>query len=1101
MHSTRPHARHRRRPGTGAPTPSQPFPQAPAPLRAKLYEYLEEIPNDSVSVQDSYKGHSSSNVQESPPEGTLRPKRIYIPLPPSQTPVAIPPSLSQYPLFKPRRRNIAPGDKAIQLASPFHLLVGPSLPLGPSPLTAPPLQLNPLNPRGLDPEQDARRSPPRSRSSATRPPSPRQPSPAGNKHLFDVPGPMMLDQFDALSELSPIKKLDRNIYAATRAFLIDMTSAGNHLAVITNEGGALVWEIPKSFGQQFSNQVYILDLKEADATFCGLPIYLDQIKQIAKVFEVLSPIANFAFDYTTNSVAILSFGGMICFFVIEGGYPLWKATIRGYGHPSSLDIYDWGMLIGWKNGTILELFTPLSTNVISTLQFMNNADSGVENDENSHTCHCYDARFRTLWVAHSTRASLLAVHVPVEADNPRPESVHNNPSQVFEKIIEVPTASPISTISLAPRDVNESEHLNMVRMYVMDNSGLNRITITQRTIESINHATSTLTAGTLQKERHVPEPKGLDGAQEDLHTNSPGPVTNKDPPKSNQTEAFAQHPVPVCRDENKLGSRKSPKKIIKLRVDVSADWDSIKAKANCITILPLTQFISSTISNKPTAFLTFDHGDIPGPMFMVDTFLAYGMTDGRIGLVFRRNGARAVVKLPAAFGRSASIVDLAVFGNHLACITDGGGAVVWNIPNAHGRGRGTLTTPLLQVQPCGLRKVKWYDQGKIAFLSASEVCLFDIHELRPFFGDLFVPWKDLVQFAQRYSVSSFLVSFTFDSSDATLATISVDSVLSIWSTETQRTIWQEKIPGDGDPSSIHILDNGLIIGRNRGCTIQLLARRSANVLSTITFVHAHNQDAKTSRQMYAHFCYDDRLRTVWIINSERSSLIAVQVSIALNNSDLGAGEALGTFEKIAEFPTPVPIDGLSALMSEDAQGPSLAVVTTVSKETRVDLLALDQSIFEDSLQVLHAETPSSRITESLNGVPASLETEKLKEIIKQSKIHQYFEAKDQSLSPKLGMITEPSITEVIISGAMDIAHTKEMSTDDMFECLTRHGCPDLTNSMNPSAYSKGFVMAGGFGDIWKGKLHDGTTVAIKVWRFRTINEDAGKDIKVPHITI
>ncbi|CAE6446832.1 unnamed protein product [Rhizoctonia solani] len=77
----------------------------------------------------------------------------------------------------------------------------------------------------------------------------------------------------------------------------------------------------------------------------------------------------------------------------------------------------------------------------------------------------------------------------------------------------------------------------------------------------------------------------------------------------------------------------------------------------------------------------------------------------------------------------------------------------------------------------------------------------------------------------------------------------------------------------------------------------------------------------------------------------------------------------------------------------------------------------------------------------------------------------------------------------------DIARPNKMSTDEMFQCLTRHGCPDLTESLDPDAYSRNYVASGGFGDIWKGQLRDGTAVAIKVWRFRALNEDPGKDIK------
>lgn len=40
------------------------------------------------------------------------------------------------------------------------------------------------------------------------------------------------------------------------------------------------------------------------------------------------------------------------------------------------------------------------------------------------------------------------------------------------------------------------------------------------------------------------------------------------------------------------------------------------------------------------------------------------------------------------------------------------------------------------------------------------------------------------------------------------------------------------------------------------------------------------------------------------------------------------------------------------------------------------------------------------------------------------------------------------------------------------------------------------MIGGSFGDIWKGRLRDGTIVAIKVWRFTSMTNDGEKDIKV-----
>ncbi|KAH7322053.1 hypothetical protein B0J17DRAFT_710765 [Rhizoctonia solani] len=118
------------------------------------------------------------------------------------------------------------------------------------------------------------------------------------------------------------------------AFITEMASSEDCLAAVTNGGGALVWEIPKLTGKQrfilqilpgspglkkvkwhssrtiafaSNNQVYLLDLREVEATFCGLPVYLDKLKQVAKVFEVLSfcPVAE-RFAFLLSMVTILS---------------------------------------------------------------------------------------------------------------------------------------------------------------------------------------------------------------------------------------------------------------------------------------------------------------------------------------------------------------------------------------------------------------------------------------------------------------------------------------------------------------------------------------------------------------------------------------------------------------------------------------------------------------------------------------------------------------------------------------------------------------------------------------------------------------------------
>ncbi|CAE6511723.1 unnamed protein product [Rhizoctonia solani] len=71
--------------------------------------------------------------------------------------------------------------------------------------------------------------------------------------------------------------------------------------------------------------------------------------------------------------------------------------------------------------------------------------------------------------------------------------------------------------------------------------------------------------------------------------------------------------------------------------------------------------------------------------------------------------------------------------------------------------------------------------------------------------------------------------------------------------------------------------------------------------------------------------------------------------------------------------------------------------------------------------------------------------------------------------------------------------TSEMSTQQMFECLTSTGCIDLSSQMDTQQSTAMIVSGGGFGDIWMGKLHNGGKVVIKTWRTNTLE---GRDYKV-----
>ncbi|KAH7320532.1 kinase-like domain-containing protein [Rhizoctonia solani] len=71
----------------------------------------------------------------------------------------------------------------------------------------------------------------------------------------------------------------------------------------------------------------------------------------------------------------------------------------------------------------------------------------------------------------------------------------------------------------------------------------------------------------------------------------------------------------------------------------------------------------------------------------------------------------------------------------------------------------------------------------------------------------------------------------------------------------------------------------------------------------------------------------------------------------------------------------------------------------------------------------------------------------------------------------------------------------QMDSVDVFHYFIQNGCPDLTEVLDSAQYSTDSVAAGGFGDIWKGKLFDGRHVAIKVIRFALVETHGGKNLK------
>ncbi|CAE6449368.1 unnamed protein product [Rhizoctonia solani] len=71
---------------------------------------------------------------------------------------------------------------------------------------------------------------------------------------------------------------------------------------------------------------------------------------------------------------------------------------------------------------------------------------------------------------------------------------------------------------------------------------------------------------------------------------------------------------------------------------------------------------------------------------------------------------------------------------------------------------------------------------------------------------------------------------------------------------------------------------------------------------------------------------------------------------------------------------------------------------------------------------------------------------------------------------------------------------RHMSMQEMFHHLLHHGCVDLSSQMDAQQDIM-IVNGGGFGDIWLGKLKNGTQVAVKTWRACLIEQCDYKVLK------
>ena len=98
---------------------------------------------------------------------------------------------------------------------------------------------------------------------------------------------------------------------------------------------------------------------------------------------------------------------MLTLWNIPDKLPFWSHKVRGDDTPSSITFVDDGIVIGRKNGTVFQLLSVVSKNVLATIKFVN----GHQEDPDMFGHVNYDSRVQTLWVANSRRDSMIAFKI------------------------------------------------------------------------------------------------------------------------------------------------------------------------------------------------------------------------------------------------------------------------------------------------------------------------------------------------------------------------------------------------------------------------------------------------------------------------------------------------------------------------------------------------------------------------------------------------------------------------------------------------------------------------------------------------------------------
>ncbi|KAG9015018.1 hypothetical protein FRB94_007090 [Tulasnella sp. JGI-2019a] len=446
---------------------------------------------------------------------------------------------------------------------------------------------------------------------------------------------------------------------------------------------------------------------------------------------------------------------------------------------------------------------------------------------------------------------------------------------------------------------------------------------------------------------------------------------------SKQTYGQQQAQAPQQQQSQQRGTP-SPSQHSLITIDVTAPLVSTLAAPDAVSITPI-------------ALLKLEPTYTPGTTIGVANFIAYSMSRGRIRLIGRQTGERALLKLPATFPSNAQVQDMVISGTKLACVSNDGGLVVWDIPGDIEDDAAAVSRIILHVPPQpnapGFRVVKWHPKqaGMLAVASEKEIYLLNIDEAYQVFGSEGVSQEELSRVSKVFSIPSPLVSFTFDVPQIALASISIDSTITLWSIKDKMPFWSGRVHGEGYPSSIDFLDGGLVVGRNQGNVIQLLPVMSTTVLSTIKFVFASSGGApqgsngpkaavESQELMFGHLCYDSASKILWVANSARNSLFAVKMGVdetpvpptQTQTAEPTSPTMRPAFDQIVEFPcsmptinlTVVPAEALEEGGSNWTRDPSLAVSAFCVHAGGVDQINIAQDAYDDSSAKTASKLPN-----------------------------------------------------------------------------------------------------------------------------------------------